>query len=144
MPEPTLDPGTTIEGLNAALPLQARSAVLLAIASGALTGPAGTALSPRLAEMAADELADLGRLAAKVVALGGEPAVEVAPMHWPSNTPAALEWLVTSEREAIDALVRAIPDDADDAPGEALEHLLEHAIERKSEHVELIERARAE
>jgi len=142
MRKPPIDPQATIDGLNAALPLQARSALQLAIASGALTGATGAALSERLATMAAAELAEVGRLAAKIVALGGEPTVKVAPLRWPSGARAALEWLAKSERETIDALVTAIPDDADDAPGEAMEHVLEHAIQRKTEQLELLERAR--
>jgi bacterioferritin (cytochrome b1) len=142
MGKPPIDPRATIDGLNAVLPLQARSALQLAIASGALTGLAGAALSDRLAAMAAAELAEVGRMAAKIVALGGEPTLKVAPLRWPSGTGAVLDWLAKSERETIDAFVKAIPDDADDAPGEAMEHVLEHAIQRKIEQVELLERVR--
>jgi hypothetical protein len=44
-------------------------------------------------------------------------------------------------REALDAVVDAIPAGADDAEGEATEHLLEHIVARKRDVIELLERA---
>ena len=59
----------------------------------------------------------------------------------PPKAKAMLEWLVAMQREGIDAVVRAIPADADDAEGEATEHLLEHIVARKRDAIELLERA---
>ena len=59
----------------------------------------------------------------------------------PKKSKALLEWLIAMQREANDAVVAAIPADADDAEGEATEHLLEHVVARKRDVIELLERA---
>ena len=135
------NPKTLARDLNRALPLLARDAVASALAAGVLPGADGIALAPRLAEVAAAEVADVERLAARVVSLGAAPSVQVGKLDPPKGTGAALRWLVGMQREATDAVVAAIPADADDAEGEATEHLLEHIVARKRAIIELLDRA---
>jgi hypothetical protein len=135
------DAAAVIRGLNRALPLQARDAVAAALGAGTIPGPEGIALAEPLRRIAAAELADVSAIAARVATLGGMPAPKVAEVKLPRTWRAAAERLVAWQREALDALVEAIPADADDAEGEATEHLLEHVIARKRDALELLERA---
>ena len=135
------DPKTLVAGLNKALPLLARDAVASALAAGAMPGVDGVVMRPRLARMAAADLADAERLAARIASLGGAPAVQVAKLELPKSVGPSLRWLVWMQRETNDAVVAAIPADADDAEGEATEHLLEHIVSRKRDDIELLERA---
>ncbi|MCA1588322.1 MAG: hypothetical protein LC744_06645 [Chloroflexi bacterium] len=129
-----------IGGMNVALPLQYRCALGFALLAGTLPGPEGVALGDRLRGWAADELLDVERLAARVAALGGKLAVGVEPLRTPGTWKASIKWLAHSQRQAIDALVEAIPAGADDAEGEATEHLLEHVIHRKRDVLGVLER----
>ena len=137
----TTDPDALIRTLNRALPLLARDATAAAVAAGTMPGAEGVALAQRLREVAATELEDLERLAGRIAALGGSPAVTSKKLEPPAKASVMLEWLAGMQREANDALVAAIPADADDAEGEATEHLLEHIIARKRDVIELFERA---
>ena len=130
-----------IAGLNAALPHQYRCAIGFALVAATLPGPEGVALSDRLRTFAADELRDVERIVARVVALGGRPSVAVETLKAPTTWKASLTWLADCQRQAMDTLVEAIPADADDAEGEATEHLLEHVIHRKRNALETLERA---
>jgi predicted TPR repeat methyltransferase len=131
------DPPAQADALNRALPLLARDATALAVAAGTLPGSDGIALVEPLRAMAAATLGDVERLAARIVTLGGTPEGTAAPM----GPDASVSQLVEQHREALDALVEAIPADADDAEGEATEHLLEHIIARMRDDLELLERA---
>ncbi len=135
------DPKKLSADLMQALNLLVRDAVAMAFAAGTMPGTDGVALSPRLREMAAAELEDVERVAARIVSLGGTPSVTVDKLDPPAEAPATLERLVAMQREANDAVVKAIPADADDAEGEATEHLLEHIVARKRDGIELLERA---
>ena len=135
------DPAEVIGGLSRALPLQARDAVAAAVASATMPGPQGIALSEPLRRMAAEELTDLAAVAARVATLGGTPAANMPEVRLPRTWRAAAERVLAWQREALDALVEAIPADADDAEGEATEHLLEHVIARKRNAIEVLERA---
>jgi len=128
-------------GLRKALPLQHRCALAFAVAAGTLPGPDGVALSGMLRQWAADELADVERVAGRIVALGGEPTVDVAQPKLPATWKAAIRTLAGYQREALDAFVAAIPADSDDAEGEATEHLIEHVINRKRDVLDMLERA---
>jgi hypothetical protein len=135
------DTKTLAADLGKALQLLARDALAASLAAGTLGGAIGVALSPRLREIAAADLADVERLAARVASLGGAPTLspdEVAP---PAKAEAAVEWLIATQREGLEAVVAAIPADRDDAEGEATEHLLEHVVARKRDAIELLERA---
>ena len=73
-----LDSDAAIGRLNAALPLQQRSALQFTLVAGSLTGLELQAVTERLYAFAEAELADARRLVEKIVALGGEPVAEVA------------------------------------------------------------------
>jgi bacterioferritin (cytochrome b1) len=134
------DTTTLIKNLNAALPLLARDALAAATAAGTLPGPEGLALAGHLRSIAADELRDVEDLAARVAALGGTANVTVAKLQHPKAWRKAAESLLAMQRDALDAVVEAIPAGADDAEGEATEHLLEHVVARKREAIQLLER----
>jgi bacterioferritin (cytochrome b1) len=140
MGEPT-DTEALIADLDNALQLVVRDAVAAAMAAGAMPGVDGVALAPRLAEIASAELADASRMAARMASLGGSPSVTLKKLAPPPKAQATLTWLAEMQREANDAVVNAIPADADDAEGEATEHLLEHIVSRKRDAIELLERA---
>ena len=135
------DASTLANDLNTALPLLARDALAAALAAGTIPGPQGVALEERLRDIAVAETQDLQRLAARIASLGGTAKVTVKPMQPPADWRKTVDWLVGMQREALDAVVEAIPADADDAEGEATEHLLEHMVARKREAIELLERA---
>jgi bacterioferritin (cytochrome b1) len=135
------DTKSLIKDLGRALPLLARDAVACAMAAGAMPGIEGVALGPRLRQVAADEVADVERLAARISSLGGAPSAQVGKSDLPKSAAATFKWLAGMQREAIDAVVAAIPADADDAEGEATEHLLEHIVARKRDVIEMLERA---
>ena len=135
------DPNTLTADLTEALQLLARDAVASALAAGTVPGTQGLAIGHRLTEIAAAELADVERVAARIASLGGSPSVTLKKLDPPQEADAALEWLAAMQRESNDAVVAAIPADADDAEGEASEHLLEHVVARKREVVELLDRA---
>jgi hypothetical protein len=135
------DTKTLIKQLNLALPLLARDALAGAMAAGAMPGIQGVALGRLLGEIAAAELTDVERVAARIVSLGGSPSVELSTIDPPKGAGANIKWLAAMQREANDAVVAAIPADADDAEGEATEHLLEHIVARKRDAIEMLERA---
>lgn len=134
------DSAALTRSLNAALPLQYRCALAFAIAAGTLPGAEGVALADSLRAIAAAELRDVERVAARIASLGGTPSVRVAALKPPTTWRPTLKRLVAIQKEALDAIVAAIPADADDAEGEATEHLLEHMIARKRDDLELLER----
>ncbi len=140
MSDEEMDVDQVLALLNAALRLQHRSALQLSLAAGGMTGLAGQALAPRLAAAAADELADAGRLVEKIVALGGDPTYEVAPLAWHGDAVAMAGAVARQEEEAIAALHAVIPATGQEPRSEALEHLLEHLIMRKQQQVDLLAR----
>jgi bacterioferritin (cytochrome b1) len=130
-----------VRDLARVLPLQARDALATALAAGTIAGPEGVALSAMLRGMAEGEIRDFERVGARLATLGGAPKVRPAGVEVPPKWRDAMKALAKAQRETLEALVAAIPADADDAEGEATEHLLEHVIARKRDHVELLERA---
>jgi hypothetical protein len=141
MGEPT-DTKALIADLDRALQLVVRDAVASAMAAGTMPGADGIALSKHLTDAAGAELADATRIAARMASLGGSPSVTLEKLAPPAKAQATLTWLADMQREANDAVVAAIPADADDAEGEATEHLLEHIVARKRDAIELLDRAR--
>ena len=134
------DPKALIDALNRTLPLVARDALSLAAAAGTLPGPEGVSLTIPLREMAAANLRDVERLAARIASLGGTPALSVDTPNLPKTWNASVKRLLADGQATLEALVDAIPADADDAEGEATEHLLEHMVARKRDDLELLER----
>ena len=141
-PEETLDVEGAIEKINLALRLQYRSALQYSLASGSIFGFEFQALGDRLWDYGQAELGDVRMLVEKVVALGGEPTIEVAELQWSGNPDAAVKWLIESEEEAIDTLQAAIEPTGREGRSEALEHMLEHVIMRKQAQVDFLFRAR--
>ena len=141
-PEETLDEKLARERLNAALSLQYRSALGYTLASGSLFGFEYQALGDRLWEFARAELDDARLLVEKIVALGGEPTTDVAPLSWTGDPTDAVNWLIETENEALDALQAGIEPTGREARSEALEHMLEHLIMRKQGQIDFLLRAR--
>ena len=137
-----MDTAAQIEALNAALRLQLRSAVQYALAAGTITGFEFQGLATDLAGFAIADLEDARRIAEKVTALGGDPVHEVAPPRFHGDVREAVEWLIDSESEALQALQDAIEPTGREAASEAVEHRLEHIIMRKQEQVDYLLRAR--
>ena len=135
------DTNQLIDDLQATLPALARDALAAAVAAATLPGPEGVALREPLRAVAAEAIDDLGRVAGRVAALGGVPKIASEPLSLPRTWKAAANEMARMQREALDLVVEAIPADADDAEGEATEHLLEHVVARKRDVIELLERA---
>lgn len=69
------------------------------------------------------------------------PTVDVAPLTWIGDSRDAVERLIETETEAIDALKRVIPPSGNEGRSEALEHLMEHLILRKQNQVDFLLRS---
>jgi bacterioferritin (cytochrome b1) len=140
--EEQLDKDAAIAALNKALELQYRSVVQYTLTSGSLFGFEFQSLGDRFWEFARAELDDARKLVEKVTSFGGEPAVAVADARWSGNANEAVEWIIESETEAIEALREAIEPTGREGRSEALEHLMEHMILRKQDQVDFLMRAR--
>jgi bacterioferritin (cytochrome b1) len=140
--EEKLDKDAAIVALNKALELQYRSVVQYTLTSGSLFGFEFQSLGDRFWEFARAELDDARKLVEKVTSFGGEPAVAVADARWSGNANDAVEWIIESETEAIEALREAIEPTGREGRSEALEHLMEHMILRKQDQVDFLMRAR--
>jgi bacterioferritin (cytochrome b1) len=140
--EERLDSEEAIKRLNKALCLQYRSALQYTLTSGSLFGFEFQAFGDRFWEFAQAELHDTRLLVEKVVALGGDPTLEIAEVKFSGNPEEAVEWLVESEAEAVEALKDAIEPTGREGRSEALEHMLEHLIMRKQNQVDFLLRAR--
>jgi bacterioferritin len=140
--EETLDTEEMIKRLNEALVLQYRSALQYSLTSGSLFGFEFQSLGDRLWQYAADETADARLLVEKIVALGGTPTTEVAELRWSGDPGEAVDWLIESESEAIEALARAIEPTGREGRSEAIEHMLEHLIMRKQNQVDFLLRSK--
>jgi bacterioferritin (cytochrome b1) len=137
-----MDVHAILESLNAALRLQHRSALHYLLVAGGGRGPHALAIGEALWRYAEEEFSDARLLISKIVALGGEPTVEVAPFAYAARIERALEELIEEEEEAIAALHAVIPDTGQEPRSEALEHLMEHLIMRKQNQVDFLVRAR--
>jgi bacterioferritin (cytochrome b1) len=137
-----LDVEEAVLRLNDALRLQYRSVHQYMLSSGSLFGFEFQALGDRLWEYAQAELADARKLVEKIVALGGSPTTEMAALEWNGEPDAAVDRLIESEDEAVEALQRAIEPTGREGRSEALEHMLEHVIMRKQDQLDFLVRAR--
>ena len=141
-PEETLDVEAALDRLNDCLSLQLRSVHQYMLSSGSLFGFEFQALGDRLWAYAQAELADARKLVEKIVALGGAPTTEMASPRWTGEPDDAVEWLIESESEAVEALQAAIEPTGREGRSEALEHTLEHLIMRKQDQIDFLLRAR--
>lgn len=142
MSDEPLEPAAVLESLNAALPLQQRSALQYTLLAGSVYGVANQVLCDRLWRGATAELEDARRLVEKIGALGGEPVTDVAPLFWDADPETWVGTLIDAETEAVAALQAVIPETGNDAASEALEHLIEHLLLRKQEQIDWLERVR--
>jgi bacterioferritin (cytochrome b1) len=130
-----------LDGLNAALRLQYRSALQYLVVAGGSRGPHAIAIGEEVWRNAQAEFADARLLISKIVALGGEPNVDVASLAYEPRIEDALKHLIAIEEEALAALHKVIPDTGQEPGSEALEHLMEHLIMRKQNQVDFLIRA---
>lgn len=142
MPGEKMNVKKVIDLLNKALPLQLRSAAVYTWAAGSGTGIEFQAVGKELEEFGRLELEDYRRLVEKLVALGGKPTTKVATFESISPTKTGIKKLIDYEADALSALHEIIPETGQEARSEALEHLLEHALMRKQEQVDYLERVR--
>jgi bacterioferritin (cytochrome b1) len=139
-----MDERHMVDALNGALVLQLRSALSYRHVAAGLLGVRFHGFRDELAGFAHDELDDARRLLEKVVTLGGEATVEVAPLERFDDASDAIQWLIDSETAAIEALHDCIPATGEEGRSEALEHRLEHTIMRKQEQIDTLIRAMGE
>ena len=142
MAEEKMDVEQQIECLNKALRLQHRSVLHYSLVAGSVIGLEYQAHAQKMRDHSLSELEDATRLVEKVTALGGEPTTEVAPISFTADPGEALEKLIESEGETLEALQAAIEPTGREAASEAVEHRLEHIIMRKQEQVDYLLRAK--
>ncbi len=142
MAEEKMDVEQQIECLNTALRLQHRSVLHYSLVAGSVIGLEYQAHAQKMREHSLSELEDATRLVEKITALGGEPTTEVAPIGFTADPGEALERLIESEGETLEALQAAIEPTGREAASEAVEHRLEHIIMRKQEQVDYLLRAK--
>jgi len=142
MTDESMDVDAVLEKLNRCLTLQYRSVLQQTLTSGSLFGFEFQALGDRIWRDADAEINDLRLLVEKIAALGGTPATEVEPLQWTGDPSDAVQWLVDTETELVDALKDAIEPTGQEGRSEALEHVLEHIIMRKQNQIDFLLRAR--
>ena len=144
MSDETMDVDAVVEKLNRCLTFQYRSVLQLTLTSGSIFGFEYQALADRIWRDADAEINDLRLLVEKIVALGGDPTTTVADLRWTGEPSDAVQWLVDTESELVDALKDAIEPTGQEGRSEALEHVLEHIIMRKQNQIDFLLRARRE
>ncbi len=142
MPEETMDVEEQLRCLNVALRLQHRSVLQYSLTAGSVIGLEYQAHADKMREHALSELEDATRLVAKITAIGGDPTTDVAPLKFAGDPSEAIDHLIESESEVLEALQAAIEPTGREAASEAVEHRLEHMIMRKQEQVDYLLRAR--
>lgn len=124
--------------LGEALTLQARSLLEMTLLAGSLRGLGGIGTKAQLRTFVQRELEDTYLLTEKLVAVGGEPALEVGEVRPAADAQAALEGFLERERAVVAALHAVIEHSGQEPRSEALEHLLEHVIMRKQQQVDFL------
>jgi bacterioferritin (cytochrome b1) len=136
-----LETEAVLDLLDTASSLQYRSALQYTQVAASLTGLEWTVLGVQLWTFAEAELDDARRLVEKIVALGGTPPGEPAPLRYEPDARKAIDLLIENECEAVAALHAVIPHSGQEPRSEALEHRLEHLIMRKQEQIDTLRRA---
>lgn len=100
--------------LNDLLAREHACAIRYATHAAVLTGPSGEAVASRLNEIAADEIEHARRLRRRIVALGGQPTMEVRleELKHALTLAEILEVDIREERQAIEryaSLLKSIP-----------------------------------
>jgi len=137
-----LDVEGAVKQLNVALRGQYRSVLQYTLTAGSATGFEHQGVAERLKEFADADLLDARHLVEKIVTLGGTPTTDVGELRHHDDVRKAIDWLVETESETIEALQDTIPHTGHTGDSEALEHRLEHIIMRKQEQVDFLVRAR--
>lgn len=138
--EEPMDVPAVLAALNKALNMQYRSALFYTVVSGSLFGLQYLALGSELRTYGEAELADTRFVVEKIAALDGTPSTYVMPFEWTPEPERAVQMLIDTEREAIDALRAVIPHTGTEGRSEALEHLVEHLILRKQNQIDFLTR----
>jgi bacterioferritin (cytochrome b1) len=133
-----MDVDKVLDGLNAAICLQAQSMVRMTLLAGSLRGMGAAAAKERLREFVLAETEDMVALTEKASALGGRPVADVGRIEVDPDPSASLPELLQAEQEAIAALHAVIPATGQEARSEALEHLMEHMIMRKQQQIDFL------
>jgi bacterioferritin (cytochrome b1) len=142
MTDEAMDVDAVLEKLNHALTLQYRSVLQQTLTSGSMFGFEFQSLADRIWQDADAEINDLRLIVEKIAALGGEPTTDVADLRWTGDPSDAVQWLVDTETELVDALKEAITPTGQEGRSEALENALEHIIMRKQNQIDFLLRAR--
>ena len=124
--------------LAEALTRQARSLLEMTMLAGSLRGLGGVGAKAQLRTFVQHELEDTYLLTDKLVAVGGEPVLEIGTVQPAADPQAALEGFLERERAVVAALHAVIEHSGQEPRSEALEHLLEHVIMRKQQQVDFL------
>ena len=141
MADERMDVEAQIKALNKALGLQLRSVLQYSLTAGSIVGLEFQPHADKLRGFALAELEDAIRLVEKITALGGDPVTKPKPAKWEGDPVKALDTLIESEGETLEALQAAIEPTGREAASEAIEHRLEHMIMRKQEQADYLIRA---
>ena len=136
-----MDVTKVLDLLGKAIPLQMRSTLQLAWVAGSAVGVEFQSIAVKFEEFSQAELHDTRRLMEKMMALGGTPPTDVAPLEAIPSSVDGVKRLIELEQEALDVLHAIIPATGQEARSEALEHLLEHVIMRKQHQIDFLLRA---
>lgn len=137
-----MDVPKVLDLLSKAIPLQMRSTLQLTWVAGSAVGVEFQSIAVKFEEFSQAELHDTRRLMEKMMALGGTPPTEVAPLEQIPSSVEGVERLIELENETLKALHAIIPATGQEARSEALEHLLEHVIMRKQHQIDFLLRVR--
>jgi bacterioferritin (cytochrome b1) len=125
-----------------ALKLQVRPPLQYTLFSASMRGFEAQAVAAKLWEFARAELEDVRELTEKLVALGGDASVVEAQWNSADTPETAINALIESETNILEALRKVIPETGHEGRSEALEHLLEHIIMRKQRQIDFLQRVR--
>jgi bacterioferritin len=142
MSDENMDVEAVLAKLNRCVTLQYRSVLQQTLTSGSLFGFEYQHLAERIWSDADQDMKDLRLLIEKVTALGGSPTTDVADLRWTGAPEDAVQWLIDTDTELVDALKDAIEPTGQEGRSEALEHTLEHIIMRKQNQIDFLLRAR--
>ena len=128
-----------IAGLNEDLAHEYQAVISYLLFSKLVHGHARLELGPFFEAEIADELLHAQLLAQKIVALGGTPTAEPAPVKLPKDNRGMLEAALESERDTIERYTRRV-EQAEAAGEVGLKVDLEELISDETGHKEQLER----
>ena len=128
-----------IEGLNEDLANEYTAIISYLLFSRLVTGPQRVELSGFLEHEITDELEHAKFLSQKIVALGGEPATQPAPVTLSTDNREMLQLALQAEKDAIERYQQRI-EQADAAAELGLRVELENLVAEETRHKEDLER----